>query len=179
MNFTSAFTGIKSVVSMFSGGGGGGGRPQQQTPKGIYWARYAARSLILILVLFIFVYWPVDAYNTDGFDGWSVRMSGLPDQVWYILLGVILSWGATEIAGRRGGGGFTSVTTYGDGGYGDGGYGGYSGGYDAGMDPMLMDGPPLDGRFANLTEEDPMLMEGSPPNEVLEQWRQQVAEDES
>lgn len=189
MNISSVYSGFKNVISIFTGPTGvyhghGDYKHYQPTPKGIYWARWSTRFLLLLGTLFIFVWWPVNEYTPSGFDEWSVRMGQLPDEVWVVLLGVILSWGVAEAAGRRGfsGGGYSGYSsgysTYGGGG----GYNSYGGG-DPMMgnsmmnDPMMGDmTPPLDGRFSNLNNDDPEITNNPAPNPVIEEWRRGASE---
>jgi len=96
MNFLKSFQGFQKVMTVFAKQGN-----PAPAPTFVVYFRYAARLAILGLVLFIFVWWPVDAYNTAGFDKWSARMSSLPSEVWYVLLAVLLGWGTTEVVSAK------------------------------------------------------------------------------
>ena len=124
-------------------------------PKGVLLARYAARLGILIMALFIFVWWPVDSFDPEGFDAWSGRMDILPDEVWYVLLSVILSWGTTEVMAARAV--RNAATTAGN----------------TFIDDDFLDeaSSAFDGRFANLDEGEEDFMMSTGPNPVIEEWR--------
>lgn len=54
--------------------------------------KYLINLGLLGMAIFIFVIWPVGSYTPEGFDQWSDRMAALPEEVWYILFALILSW---------------------------------------------------------------------------------------
>jgi len=98
MNFLKSYLSFQKVMAAF---GKQGNLSPAPAPVFVVYFRYAARLAIFALVLFIFVWWPVDSYNTAGFDKWSARMSSLPSEVWYVLLAVLLGWGTTEVVSAR------------------------------------------------------------------------------
>lgn len=62
---------------------------------------FIVRVVLLGVAMFIFMFWPVDAYDAVGFDAWSARMEALPDEVWYFLFTMILGWAGTEMVSSR------------------------------------------------------------------------------
>lgn len=161
MEFLSKITGALGSIRTMAGSFMGSDKPKGAVvgpPTGVVWARYTARMAILIVVLFIFMWWPVDRYDPTGFDAWSTRMSNLPQEVWYVLLSVILSWGTTEVMAARAVGSASSESS------------------DTFVDNTILGdaGLPLDGRFANLSEGDDYAPATGMANPVIEEWRDEA-----
>lgn len=155
-----SFPGLKllqSVQSAFSTITGlSGASDSAPDPKIIVWIKYATKLGLLGLALFIFIWWPAPDFTSAGFEIWSERMSNLPDEVWLLLVAIILSWVTIEITGRRRSLTMTTPPLL-----------------PGAMEPdLFMDNPPLDGRFAQIDQVDPMMMdEQRAPNPVLEDWK--------
>lgn len=164
MNFMTGLSQAKEIVGAFVKNGqttNNQGQPIVQ-PRGVIWARYIARLAILFMALFIFMWWPVDAFTPEGFDTWSERMENLPQEVWYVLLGVIMSWGTTEVMAARAmkAAAPTNSSRHED----------FSDFDDTGG---LFANAPLDGRFANANDGDgeDFFDNSGEPNPEIEQWR--------
>lgn len=165
MNFLNGLNQAKYIIGALvknQSTNGSNGQIIQQ-PQGIIWARYFARLGILFMALFIFMWWPVDSFDPTGFDAWSERMANLPQEVWYVLLGVILSWGTTEVMAARA----MKAISPNSGGHDD-----YSDVSDGGM---FDSAPVMDGRFSNVTEGDgdDFFDNSGQPNPEIEEWRNQ------
>ncbi len=108
--------------------------------------RYMVRLSLLLVIMFIFVWWPVSTYTPNGFDEWSKRMADLPTQVWAIISAILLFWGTGEIMAARNPAPPPNDTTP-----------------DDPYEPDL-------GRFSNLTN-DPSTIDGmTEPNPIIEEW---------
>ena len=160
MNVVTGFKKMSSVVGVLTKTDSNS--PTPPVPVAIVYSKYIARLIILIMALFIFIWWPVDSFTPEGFDTWSTRMTELPDEVWYVLLAVILGWGTTEaMAARAVSKAGKATSSY--------------------MPDPTFDGEPdflsgvdvneLDGRFANLTDDEDFLSDPAEPNPVIEDWR--------
>lgn len=165
MNFLNGLSQAKEIIGAFVSNGqttGPNGQPIVQ-PRGVIWARYIARLAILFMALFIFMWWPVDSFTPEGFDAWSERMANLPQEVWYVLLGVIMSWGTTEVMAARA---MKAASPTGSSSRRD----DFSDFDDTGG---MFDGTPLDGRFANANdgEGEDFFDNSGEPNPEIEQWR--------
>lgn len=158
MNFTSGITQAKRVFEIFvKGPNNPTPSPSSGHPRGVVFARYFARLVILGIALFIFMIWPVDTYDPEGFDAWSARMEALPEEVWYVLLGVILSWGTTEVVAARAMGGKLPSNDN-------------NPPYGEDDDEEYFDNGPLDGRFSNVEADESFFNSGA-PNQVIEDWQ--------
>jgi hypothetical protein len=157
MDFSKGFSQIKKVAGVFVPTGSD--KPITIQSKGILYFRYAARLGILFLALFILLWWPAESFRTESFNDWSAKMTALPDEVWYLILTIVLSWGLTEVVAARA---MKNLPV-----------GNQTPSY--GNDDDFMDmGEELDGRFANLTDEDDFLSGPSEPNSVIEEWRNET-----
>lgn len=162
MNFLNGLSRARDIVGALvknQSTNGSNGQTIQQ-PQGIIWARYFARLAILFMALFIFMWWPVDSFDPAGFDAWSERMANLPQEVWYVLLGVILSWGTTEVMAARA----MKAISPNSGGRDD---------YRDGGGGMFDNTPAMDGRFSNVAEDDDFFDNSGQPNPEIEEWRNQ------
>lgn len=129
----------------------------QYHPRGVIIARYVARLAILLMALFIFMWWPVDSFDPKGFDAWSTRMENLPEEVWYVLLSVILSWGTTEVMAARALKNASSKIN--------------SAFSNDEEDDFLNPPTEFDGRFANINEDYDFLNSPPEPNPVIDEWK--------
>ena len=152
MNFLKGFSQIKKITGVFMPTVN---KPVPVQTKGILYFRYAARLGILFLALFILLWWPAQSFQTESFNDWSAKMAALPNEVWYLLLSIILSWGVSEISAARA---INNIPT-----------GKPSNPYDS-EDDFMSAGDNLDGRFANLNNEDDFLSGPAEPNTVIEDW---------
>lgn len=163
MNFLNGLSHAKDLLGIFVKNGKTTNDKGQTIvqPKGIIWARYLARLAILAMALFIFMWWPVEAFTPEGFDAWSERMENLPQEVWYVLLGVILSWGTTEVMAARA---MSAISPNGS---------SSTNNFDDVAGNGMFGGTPLDGRFANANddEDEDFFDNSGEPNPEIEQWR--------
>lgn len=160
MGFLSGFNQIKNVIGTFVGmSSDSQNSTSAAQPQGVIWARYTARLAILVMVLFIFIWWPVDSFDPEGFDSWSTRMGNLPDEVWYVLLGVILSWGTTEVMAARAAGRGSQAPSM-------------------PTEPDTYEGEDYmsEGRFDLVEKDDQEFFSGpAQPNPVIEDWRKNAS----
>jgi len=73
-------------------------------PQYATWMSYmtfAVRLLLLFVVGYVMLVWPVDIYDGAGFDTWSARMAALPENVWYLIYTILGLWGTTEVVSTR------------------------------------------------------------------------------
>ena len=146
MNFLNTFGKIKSHIGNFLN------NPVNNTAQSnnlSQWGviiRYMVRLSLLLVIMFIFIWWPVSTYTPTGFDEWSKRMADLPTQVWAIISAILLFWGTGEIMAARNSAPPPNDVTP-----------------DDPYEPDL-------GRFSNLSN-DPSTIDGmSDPNPVIEDW---------
>lgn len=121
--------------------------------------RYTVRLSLLMLILFIFIWWPVDSFNPEGFDAWSQRMTDLPPEVWVLISTILLFWATGEIMAQRADSRSASITPIPPAG-------------DTFIGDEQFIGEPMGGRFDLLNQDDEEFFnEGSQPNQVIEEWR--------
>jgi hypothetical protein len=157
MDFAKGFSQIKKVAGVFAPTGSD--KPVVIQSNGILYIRYAARLGILFLALFIFLWWPAESFKTESFNDWSTKMSALPDEVWYLILSIVLSWGLTEVMAARA---IKNIPV-----------GNQTPSYGGDDDFMDMN-EDLDGRFGNLNDEDDFLSGPAETNTAIEEWRNET-----
>jgi len=155
MNFLKGFSQIKQITRIFVPNDAKA--PTGVQPKGILYLRYAARLSILFISLFILLWWPAKSFQTNDFNDWSAKMAALPDQVWYLLLSILLSWSVTEIYTARVS---KNSNTY------------QQPPLDTDTSVDYTGTDNLDGRFANLKDNSDFLSGPAEPNPVIEKWKQ-------
>ncbi len=149
---------------MVSGNGSPSHSQPVKLPRGVYWGRFSARVALLLMGLFILIWWPVDEFTPEGFDAWSIRMGALPDEIW-VIIGITLGgWSAVETVAARHKPSLPPPPPP-----------------PEEKDPMMldemgMDGPPMDGEFANAHHDDPLLDQPMQPNPVIDEWRANAPE---
>lgn len=146
-----AFGRITQAVSMFTPNSIGGS--EQPVSRAAFWFSLIGKAVLFLMVLFIFIWWPVTEYTPAGFDEWSARMSRLPEWIWYLIVIVLVGIGASQIVGQMRGRP-TSVEPS----------------IEDDVD-FMSDGAPSISRFAGVSEDDPSLFVDTGPNAVIEEWK--------
>lgn len=147
--FFSRFTRINSMISMFNPGG------QSYPPrKAEFWFNLIGKCILFVLVVFVFIWWPVTTYTPEGFDQWSLRMAKLPDEVWYLILIIMASVGASQIVGQMKGRHVEPMTVVEE---------------EEEIDFLSEDAPPIS-RFG-VSEDEPDMFTTVSPNPVIEDWK--------